>query len=370
MRQIAAQLALEEIDLRARELIQRLEVVVGRDARVRDDQDAVLHVIEREHRIEDHEPGFVPQGRIRLPVGLQRHRLEPRGRVVAEVADGASGESRQLGNERRAEIRHHPAQHVDELLGLLRRHAGSFDDGLAVARAKHDERILAEERVPADVLAALDALEQERIVGVLGDAQERRHRRQQIGDELLDDRHEGASLRELGECLERCLFHNGPHRALPAASILPAAAVPSHHSDWSSACATSMSSPPMRLAAGGRRFFQQPGLHRVVDEVVDDAGRRTRPRTASRRRSETSRPESCSPAGPSSPAPPETRQPSPPASAATSFAFPRFLPYTVTTLPADASATATARAAPPVPRIAARAPRRFDAALRAARESR
>ena len=68
-----------------------------------------------------------------------------------------------------------------------------LDDGLAIARAQHDERILAEERVPADVLAAFDALEQERVVGVLGDAQERRDRRQQVGDELLDDRHEGAS---------------------------------------------------------------------------------------------------------------------------------------------------------------------------------
>ena len=66
MRQIAAQLALEELDLRARELIQRLEIVVGRDARVRDDQDPMLHVIERQHRVEDHEPGFVPKRRIRL----------------------------------------------------------------------------------------------------------------------------------------------------------------------------------------------------------------------------------------------------------------------------------------------------------------
>ena len=65
MRQIAAQLALEEIDLRARELIQRLEIVVRRNARVRDDQDAMLHVVEREHRIEDHEPGFVSKRRIR-----------------------------------------------------------------------------------------------------------------------------------------------------------------------------------------------------------------------------------------------------------------------------------------------------------------
>ncbi len=207
MRQIAAQLALEKIDLRAGELIQRLEVVVGRDARVRDDQDPMLHVIEREHRVEDHEPRFVSKRRIRLPVLLQRDRLEPCRRVVAEVSDGAAGESRQLGHERRAEVGHHLAQHIDELLGFLGRHARPLDDGLAIARAKHDERILPEEGVPPDVFAAFDALEQERIVGVLRDPQERRHRRQQIGDELLDDRHEGASLRELGKCVERCLLH-------------------------------------------------------------------------------------------------------------------------------------------------------------------
>ena len=59
VRQGALELALEELDLRARELIQRLEILVRRDARVGDDQDPVLHVIEREHRVEQHEPGLV-----------------------------------------------------------------------------------------------------------------------------------------------------------------------------------------------------------------------------------------------------------------------------------------------------------------------
>ena len=78
---------------------------------------------------------------------------------------------------------------------------------LAVARAQDQERILAEERVAADVLAALDALEQERVVGVLGDLQERRHRRQQVGDDLLADRHERAAPRQLLEFLKRRDFH-------------------------------------------------------------------------------------------------------------------------------------------------------------------
>src|SRR5688572_14284892 len=57
----------------------------------------------------------------------------------------------------------------------------------------------------------------------------------------------------------------------------------------------------------------------------------------------------------------------PPPTCATASAFDRLRPYTVTLLPADSNATATARAAPPVPRIAARAPRRLILPLNGAR---
>ena len=58
-RQRALELALEEVDLRAGELIERSQVLVARDARVGDQQNPVLHVVEREHRIEQHEAGRV-----------------------------------------------------------------------------------------------------------------------------------------------------------------------------------------------------------------------------------------------------------------------------------------------------------------------
>ena len=243
MREIPPQLALEEIDLRAGELVERLEIVIGRDPRVRDDQDPMLHVIERQHGVEDHESGFVLQRGIRLAIVLQRHRLEPRGRVVAEIADGAAGESRELGNERRGEVGHRPAQHVDELPGRLRRDARFVDDGFAIASPEHDERVFSEKGVSADVLSAFDALEQEGVVGVLGDAQERGYRCQQIGDELLHNGHEGAPLRELGKRLEGGLLHSASN----AACLMrpDGGRRPSHHSDWSSAWATSISSPPI-----------------------------------------------------------------------------------------------------------------------------
>jgi hypothetical protein len=40
---------------------------------------------------------------------------------------------------------------------------------------------------------------------VLGDLQEGRHRREQVGHDLLDDRHERAPLRQLSEFLERAV---------------------------------------------------------------------------------------------------------------------------------------------------------------------
>ena len=83
----------------------------------------------------------------------------------------------------------------------------ALDRGLAAARAQDQKRILAEERIPADVLAAFDAFEQERVVGVLGDLEERRHRRQQVGDDLLADRHERAAPRQFLEFFKRRDLH-------------------------------------------------------------------------------------------------------------------------------------------------------------------
>jgi hypothetical protein len=199
-REIAFELAFEELDLGAGELVQRLEVVVGPDARVGDDQDPVLDVIESEHRVEQHEAGLV--GAVAAVAKIAEHRLEPRGGTVAQVADGAPGEAREIWNEGRAEVGHQPAQRLDERAIALRHHAAALQRQAAVVRAQDQERILSQEGVPAHVLASFDAFEEERVVGVLGDLQERRDRRQQIGDDFLAHGHERAAARQLLEFLK------------------------------------------------------------------------------------------------------------------------------------------------------------------------
>ena len=146
------ELAFDELDLRAGELIQRLEVVVAGDSGVGNDEDPMPHVIEGEHRVEDHEPRFFVGGIGRL----QLHRLEPCGGVIREVPDRAAGEARKAGNERRVKPGHQLTDGRDERLVAFRDIPHAIDRRLAAPRSQDEERILAEERIPADLLAALD----------------------------------------------------------------------------------------------------------------------------------------------------------------------------------------------------------------------
>ena len=219
VRQAPLELALEKLNLRARELIQRFEIVVGRDPGVRDDQNPVLDVVERQHRIEQHEPGIV--GAVGAGAEIAQHRLEPRRRAVAEIADRAAREPRQLRHEGRPEIGHQVPQRVDERPIAFRRAAAALDRRAPLARPENQEGIFAEKRIPADVLAPFDALQQERVVRVLGDLQERGDRREQIGHDLLAHGHERAAPRQLLEFLKRRNFHRV--QTPPAASTRPLA---------------------------------------------------------------------------------------------------------------------------------------------------
>ena len=58
----ALELAFEKLDLGARELVERAQILVSGDAGVGDDQNPMLHVIEGQHGVEQHETGIVFRG--------------------------------------------------------------------------------------------------------------------------------------------------------------------------------------------------------------------------------------------------------------------------------------------------------------------
>ena len=156
---------------------------------------------------------------------------------------------------------------------------------LAVPRPQHEEGILAEEAVAGDALAAFDALQQEGVVGVLGDLEERRRRRQQVGEDLLVDGHERAARRQLREFFERRLLHTDvPASVLAVPRWAGHGRQPPFRSFSEDTRLRRHAGPPQELAdglrdehveavqgaaAGGRRVAQQPRRPRVVDEVVD-----------------------------------------------------------------------------------------------------
>ena len=157
--------------------------------------------------------------------------------------------------------------------------------GLAVARPQHEEGILAEEAVAGDALAAFDALQQEGVVGVLGDLEERRRRRQQVGEDFLVDGHERAARRQLGEFFERRLLHTDvPASVLASPRWAGHGRQPPFRGLSEDTRLRRHAGPPRELAdglrdehveavegaaAGGRGVAQQPRRPRVVDEVVD-----------------------------------------------------------------------------------------------------
>ena len=214
-REIALELALEKLNFRAGELIQRLEVVVARDARVGDDEDSVLDVIESQYCLEQHEAG-----RVRAVSALPQvaeHRLEPRRGAIPQIAHRPTREARQIRHGRRPEIGHQAAERVEEWPVRFGQRAAALDRRAAAPGAQDQKRVLAEERIPADVLSALDAFEQECVVGILGDLQKRRDGSQQIGHQLLADRHERAAPGQFLELLKRRDVHRShtPRDAAP-----------------------------------------------------------------------------------------------------------------------------------------------------------
>ncbi len=214
------------------------------------------HMIERQDRIEQHEPGVVFNG----SAGLDRNRLEPGCRVVSEVAHGAARESREITNRGRPELTHHAFERGHEGVARRRRDPGALGDGLAIARAKDEKRILPEERIAGDVLSAFDALEEKRVVGMLGNLEEGGDRGQQIGADLLPHRDERRVLGQRSEFLEGREPHGyAASRARTASRSVAAARIrstegrrPVHHLNCAAPCATSISSPPMAAQPAAR----------------------------------------------------------------------------------------------------------------------
>ena len=149
---------------------------------MRDDLDGLKEVVVYEQRVREHEDGFRnPQAVLQRP---RRLWLKVLNRVVRDIADGAAGERGHLGD---LDVS------VDGELALEGEH-GIALDCLIGPDLDQLERIGADEAVPGDVLAGEDGLEQEAVLGSVGDAQVGDHGRDEVGGELDVHGHAVAAL--------------------------------------------------------------------------------------------------------------------------------------------------------------------------------
>ena len=155
-------------------------------------------MVEDDDVVEEDEPRVGDAEVVGMRVGDP---LRPAGHAVAEEADRAAEERRELllaVDAQRAELGVEKAGRVGGLL----------------VEAEAAARLEADEGVAAEVLAALDALEEEGL-GVVGrERSERRQRRERVAGQLAHDRHDVVLLSQLVEV----------HRECHSASVIPSAA--------------------------------------------------------------------------------------------------------------------------------------------------
>ena len=94
---------------------------------------------------------------------------------------------------------HHVTERAHERLRSLFLLGALLNDRPTIPGPQHHERVLAQERVAGDVLPTLDALQQERVVGMFSNLEEGRYRCQEVRHHLLAYRDERALFGERGE---------------------------------------------------------------------------------------------------------------------------------------------------------------------------
>jgi hypothetical protein len=155
--------------------------------------DRLAHVVEAQHGVGEH---HVEVGRAEVVVRGLGNFFEASHNIVGQKSDRTAEEARQSRELRRAQALHFGAQLVERVGDRANFDAASGTDDIhaVLARADYHRGFGAKEREAAPLLAAADALEQERVV-VARDLQKGRDRSFKVGGYFLVDRDQVESLR-------------------------------------------------------------------------------------------------------------------------------------------------------------------------------
>jgi hypothetical protein len=160
---------------------------------VGDEENLVLQVIEGQQTRKEEQMGV---GEIEIVGGAVGQALKQPHDVIREVADGAGGEGRQPAPGNRSVGTGQAAQFIKEVGGAALAPAALADFGDAVPEAELPVGADAHEAVAGDLLATLDALEQERLTAGPRQPQIGGDRGEQVGRDAQGDRDDVALFRQ------------------------------------------------------------------------------------------------------------------------------------------------------------------------------
>ena len=193
--QVVRDLVLEVRDAVERGLVGVPQVRVVAHERRRDVDELVADVVERRDRVVEAPHAVGQAERVGRPDG---QRLDLPDGVVAGVPDRARGQARQARHARLLDAPEHAPERLEDAsalgLDLVRRAvaprgpAGAVQPDRLAAALEHEVRVLAQERVAPQPLAALDRLEQEAERAGLAHREKRRDGRRQVGRAPHGDR--------------------------------------------------------------------------------------------------------------------------------------------------------------------------------------
>src|SRR6266481_5657772 len=169
-----------------------------------DDPQAVLHVIECDEAVIEHQHCVIEADFIAKALG---EALDEPHHVVAKIADGAGDQRRQSGKPHGTETLDALAQERNGVALFPNDAVAALHDAGAVGVAEDFLGVRARKRVARDLFAALDTFEQEGVSRALGDSQIGADRSQQISGKNVIDRDEVALFGEALEFAEVRLDH-------------------------------------------------------------------------------------------------------------------------------------------------------------------
>ena len=159
----------------------------------------VAQMIKGQQPVEEHQLAIRQR---EVVLGVLANLFQLAHHIVGKIANGPGSERRQPRHRGRLMLAQQFLHHLKHVALAMLPPPAAFDLDGRLPRPQPHVGPRSQERVAADLLAALDRLQQKRVWFVLRNRQKSRHRREQVGAHRFHHRHQRGRTRQTRELFE------------------------------------------------------------------------------------------------------------------------------------------------------------------------